>query len=186
VAAAPDDNGQPPEPEPAAAADESQSKLEYELKSEVVKHRRDARTAQQANDELRGEIERLRLQHESEQEKAIREAVEAKEAELRQEFGLERLHNRLRVLAAGRLRDPEDAVLHLGAALAADVDDAALGEALEQLLKERDYLAAPAAGVLALDGAGLVTQGARSTAPSANIRESSPDDWIRARAHGRR
>jgi len=156
---------------------------EGELRREVVRHRREARAAQQATDELRAELERIRVENESAQERAIREAVESAEQRLNTEFATERLHNRLRVRAAGRLRDPEDAVLHLGAQLPATADDQTVDEAIEQLIKDRDYLANPT--LIAPPANGLVTQGARSAPPGSSIRESTPDDWIRARARRR-
>lgn len=182
-----DDTGQPPETPPPNDADPDGSaeltpERADELRREAVKHRRDARAAQQANDELRAEIERLRVAHESDQEKAIREAVEAERARLTSEFATERLQNRLRVRAAGKLRDPEDAVLHLGATLKPDADDKTVDDALEQLIKDRDYLAAPA-GNGATEG-GLVTQGGRSQPPSGR-REQTPDDWIRSQIRRR-
>jgi hypothetical protein len=184
-----DDNGQQPDqPEPDQPPDgePSDPDREGELRREVVRHRREARAAQQATDELRAELERIRVENESAQERAIREAVEAAEQRLTAEFATERLHNRLRVRAAGRLRDPEDAVLHLGAQLAPDADDAAVDEAIEQLIKDRDYLANPATLIAPIPADGLVSQGARSGVPARAVRETSPDDWIRARARRQR
>jgi hypothetical protein len=152
------------------------------LRREAAKWRRELRAAQTANDELRAELERRRVESESEQDRAIREAVEAERTRLTSEFAGERLHNRLRIRAAGKLRDADDAVLHLGGALDPDADNAAIDAALDELIKQRDYLAAaPAANG---SSAALVTQGARSSAPGAG-REQSADDWIRARARGR-
>jgi hypothetical protein len=166
----------PPEGEPSGDDDKEK------LRREAAKWRRELRAAQQANDQLRADLERRRVESESEQERAIREAVEAKEQELRTEFAAERLHLRLRERAASKLRDPRDAVLHLGDTVNADADDAAIDKALDELIAERDYLAAPADN--GGREAGLVTQGARSERPGGG-RESSPDDWIRARAQGR-
>ena len=88
------------------------------------------------------------------------------------------LESRLRARAAGKLRDPDDAVLHLHGKLDPDADNATIDEALDELIRERDYLAAP--DVVATE-AGLVTQGARSPAPGSS-RDGTPDDWIRSRA----
>jgi hypothetical protein len=148
------------------------------LRREAAKWRRELRAAQKANDDLRAELERNRVENESEQERAIREAVEAARAEWDTEHAAERLHSRLRVRAAGKLRDAEDAVLHLGGTLDTTADDAAIDEAIDELIKQRDYLAAPAGGNG--ERGGLVTQGARSQAPGSN-REQTPDDWIRNR-----
>jgi hypothetical protein len=151
------------------------------LRREAAKWRRELRAAQTANDELRAELERRRVESESEQDRLVREAVEAERARLTAEFAGERLQNRLRIRAAGKLREPDDAVLHLGDTLAPDADNAAIDEAIDELIKQRDYLAAPAGNG---ERAELVTQGARSTLPGAG-QAATPDDWIRARAHGR-
>jgi hypothetical protein len=170
----PADAPEPDAPEPDEPGDGDDER--ERLRREAAKHRRDARAAQQQNDELRQQLERHRVESESEQERAIREAVEAERTKLTQEFAAERLHNRLRIRATAKLRDPEDAVLHLGNTLEADADNAAIDKALEELIAERDYLAKPE-GNGGRD-AGLVTQGGRSQAPGSS-RESSPDDWIR-------
>ena len=180
------DEPDPPEAdEPAAEADDAgggDTTAAERARREAAKARRDLRAAQQANDELRGELERRRVETESETERLVREAVEAERARLTTEFAGERLHNRLRIRAAGKLREPDDAVLHLGGTLDADADDAAIDAAIDELIKQRDYLgAAPVPN----GGGGLVTQGARSSERAgAGGREQSPDDWIRARARG--
>ena len=128
---------------------------------------------------MRASVERNRVESESEQERAIREAVDKARAEWEHEHAAERLHSRLRVRAAGKLRDADDAVLHLGGVLDADADNATIDEAIDELIKQRDYLAAPPAN--GGERGGRVTQGARSVAPGSG-REQSPDDWIRNRA----
>ena len=170
----------PPPPEPDAPPPEGDDDDERaRLRREAAKHRRDARAAQQQNDELRQQLEQHRVESESELDRAKREAVEAARAEWNAEHAAERLHSRLRARAGTKLRDAEDAVLHLGGTLSADADDAAIDEAIDELIKQRDYLAAPAPNG-GREG-GLVTQGARSQAPGSG-RESNPDDWIRGRA----
>ena len=176
----PPDEPTPPEPDAPAEGGDGDDERER-LRREAAKHRRDARAAQQQNDELRQQLERHRVESESEQERAIREAVEAAKAEWNTEHAAERLHSRLRVRAATKLRDAEDAVLHLGGTLSADADDAAIDEAIDELIKQRDYLAAPPPNG-GREG-GLVTQGARSQAPGSGG-AGTPDDWIRSRARG--
>lgn len=163
------------------SADELTQERFDSLRTEAVQHRRKARAAEQVADELRTEVERLRQQSESEQEKAVREAVEAERTRLTAEFATERLQNRLRARAAGRLADPEDAVMHLGTTLTPDADDAAIDKALADLLEHKAYLAAGVANGEGERGQ-LVTQGARSTAPSRT--EQSPDAWLRSRKRG--
>lgn len=189
MTAAAEDDGQPAAAEPDVDAVEQErpgeTDQERDLRREAIRHRRELRAAQGTNDELRNELERLRVAHESEQDRAIREAVQTAEQRLTSEFATERLHNRLRVRAAGRLRDAEDAVLHLGGILPADAEDQAVDDAIEQLIKERDYLANPAIITPITEGNSLVTQGARSQPPGRALRETSPDDWIRSRARRR-
>jgi hypothetical protein len=158
------------------------SAREEKLKAEAVKTRRELRAAQKVADELREEAERRRQESESEQEKAIREAVEAERARLTEEYASERLHNRLRIRAAGRLADPEDAVLHLGSELKPDASDEEIDEALGRLLEHKSYLAAGSG-----NGPGgeerrreLVSQGPRSGPPGRG--SESPDDWLRRQA----
>ena len=172
---------EPPEtPEPEEEAKPEEGSLE-ELRAEATKHRRKARAAEQVADELRAEVERLRQSQESEQEKAIREAVEAERERLTAEFGTERLHNRLRLRAAGKLNDPEDAVMHLGTELEPGATDEAIDEALANLIEQKAYLATSGNGP-AEGGRGLVSQGARSPAPRSGSGrgEKDPDDWIRS------
>lgn len=174
-----DDERRDDEPSLSGLSHEDAVEVAEKARREAAKVRRELRAAQQAADELRAAEERRRVESESEHERLVREAVEAERERLTAEFAGERLHNRLRIRAAGKLRDPDDAVLHLSGALDPNANDAAIDEALEALLKERDYLAAPA--IANGERAGLVTQGARSPAPGAG-REQTPDDWIRARA----
>ena len=151
------------------------------LQAEAVAQRRKTKAAQQVADELRAEVERHRQQSESEQEKAVREAVEAERERLTAEFASERLQNRLRARAAGRLADPDDAVLHLSVSLEPSADDEALDAAISDLLEHKAYLAT--AGTANGGEQSLVTQGARSTPPGRT--EQSPDAWIRARGRNR-
>jgi hypothetical protein len=145
------------------------------LRAEVVQHRRKARAAEQVADELRAEAERRRQESESEQERTVREAVEAERERLTAEFATERLQNRLRARAAGRLADPEDAVTHLAGTVAPDTDDAGIDQALADLLEHKPYLS-PANGEG--ERGQLVTQGVRSQPPGRT--EQSPDAWIRS------
>ena len=179
----PTETPEPDAPEPDAPAEGDDGNDEVaRLRRESAKHRREKLAAQQEADRLRADAERRRVENESEQERAVREAVESARAEWDSEHAAERLHARLRVRAASKLRDADDAVLHLGGTLPVDADDAAIDEAIDELIKQRDYLATPEPNG-AGERPGLVTQGARSQAPGSG-RESSPDDWIRSRARG--
>jgi hypothetical protein len=171
----------PPESEetpPESGGDELER-----LKAEAVKSRRQARAAEKVADELRTELERRRVESESEQEKAIREAVEAERARLTEEFSSERLHNRLRIRSAGKLEDPEDAVMHLGSELEADASDEEIDKALDTLLEQKGYLAISSSNGPEGGRGRVVTQGVRSGTPDRT--EQSPDAWLRGRASRR-
>lgn len=155
------------------------SAREEELKAEAVKARRELRAAQKVADELREEAERRRQENESENERAIREAVEAERERLVAEYATERLHNRLRLRAAGRLADPEDAVLHLGSELDPDSSNEDIDDALGRLLESKTYLGTEPNGH-GEERRGLVSQGPRSGQPGRT--EKTPDDWLRRAA----
>jgi hypothetical protein len=155
-----------------------------EARREAVKYRRDLRAAQAAHDETRKELEQLRAENESSQEKAVREAVEAARSEEAQRWAHKLLEAEVAVRAAGKLADPGDAIRLLAVDdLLSEQDEQArakkVDQALDDLLEAKPYLAANGQTRERSTG-GLITQGARSTqAPKA---EGSPDDWFRRRA----
>ncbi|MFI0262086.1 hypothetical protein ACH4OW_23950 [Streptomyces sp. NPDC017056] len=72
--------------------------------------------------------------------------LEALRAEIRDEFTAQLVRAELRAAAAGRLRDPADALALVDAAALAgkggDIDTAAVVAAVDQLVKDKPYLAA--------------------------------------------
>ena len=104
----------------------------------------------QARRDAEAEVARLRSEHETEQQRAIREAVEAAEKRVAGEYDT-RLRDSaveaaVTAAAATRLSDPADAIL-AGidpAAVYADgkVDKAKIEKALDALVKAKPYLAA--------------------------------------------
>ena len=168
------------EQEDLEALDERTRRIVEQARTDAVRARRELRAAQQTADTLRAEREQQRLESESAQERAIREAVEAERQRLTDEFEAERLQNRIHRRAAGRLIDPEDAVLRLSVDLQADADDEAIDEAIGRLVEAKPHLAAAVNGATPRGGE-LVSQGGRSEQPGRSVQEQSADAWIRAR-----
>ncbi|MEU5429036.1 hypothetical protein AB0H73_26065 [Streptomyces olivoreticuli] len=76
--------------------------------------------------------------------------LDALRTEIRQEFTAQLVHAEVRAAAAGRLRDPADALALLDVTAlvgdGGDVDTAAVAAAVDQLVKDKPYLAAETAG----------------------------------------
>ncbi|WP_116214889.1 hypothetical protein [Streptomyces olivoreticuli] len=76
--------------------------------------------------------------------------LDALRTEIRQEFTAQLVRAEVRAAAAGRLRDPADALALLDVTALAgdggDVDTAAVAAAVDQLVKDKPYLAAETAG----------------------------------------
>lgn len=144
------------------------------------KARRDAERAAKSvaeeRDRLKAEADELRARAMSDDEKKIAAAVEAARDQLRKEIETETaakvaaadrrvLESRVLTAATGRLTNPADAQAFIGLDdlerdAQGNVTDAALGAAVEALVKQRPYLAAKA-------GAGSADQGQR--------RDAAPD-----------
>jgi hypothetical protein len=98
---------------PAEATEEAATATEDEKdwKAEFEKLQRNSRKWEErskANAEAAKELEQLRQQHESDQERAVREARDQARAEAMSEFGAERVADAFRVAAAGRDLDVDD------------------------------------------------------------------------------
>ena len=155
-----------------------------EVKREAIENRRKLRAAETAHDQTRKELEQLRSEHESGQEKAVREAVE-QERERWQRLVVEA---QVAAGAAGKLQDPADAVALVSVEeLLAETDEEKrqqlLDKQLDELVERKPYLALN--GTREQEGGRqLVTQGARSRQPVSG--DKNPDDWIRSRGRRRR
>lgn len=110
-------------------------------------------SAEKERDELRARLEKFENESKSEAEKARDQAVREAEERVRNEMSQatnERLVKAsVRVAAAGKLADAEDAVrfLDLGSFKVnneGEVDDKAIASAIDSLIKEKPYLAAKA------------------------------------------
>ena len=179
---------QEPEPKPTddlEGLDDRARAIVEDARRDAAKSRRDLRAAQSAADEARKQAETIRSQHESEQEKAIREAVEQARGEERSKWQRDLLEAQVTAQAAGKLADPDDAIslLPLEDLLAeedAERRKAKVEKAIADLLEQKPYLAAGANGG---DDRGrgreLVTQGPRSDAPT-KTEDRSADDWLRS------
>ncbi len=84
--------------------------------------------------------------------------LDALRAEVRDEFTHQLVRAEIRAAAAGRLRDPADALALVDAAALAskggDIDTAAVAAAVDQLVKDKPYLAAESARAWGDVGAG--------------------------------
>lgn len=107
----------------------------------ALKAERDARkAADKKAAELEAENSRLRRSN-----AAVKGAdVEAIKAEIRAEFAAQIAETAIKAEAKGRLHDPTDALLYIKPAEAGD--ETAIKAAIDQLLKDRPYLAAESSG----------------------------------------
>jgi len=178
-----------PDPEPDTnelGLDERQSRAFEELRRENAKTRRDLRASQKTADELRSELERHRVETESETERTTREAVDSAIAETRSTYERRLLEATIARVAAGRLRDPEDAVRLLPVEELIAIEDESeqrkrLDDAIDELIEAKPYLV----GADTPNGETtrrLVTQGGRSERPGTRREGTDADSWLRSRA----
>ena len=175
----------PPETPPEAAEANGQPEGDSraweverrDLRAENATYRRRVKDAET-------QLEQLRREHETEQERVVRENAERVRAEVAAEYEQQivelqrgRATDRIRVMAAGTFRDPEDAVRMLNVdGLLAEADlqkrDKLAAKALQDLLEAKPYLARqeerPAPSLLA--------QGMRSPPPGERPQSRS---WLR-------
>jgi hypothetical protein len=158
-----------------------------EVKREAIENRRKLRAAESAHDETRKELEQLRAERESAEEKAVREAVDAARGEERAKWQRRLVEAQVAARAAGKLTDPADAVhlLSVDELLAEEDEDKRerlMDKALDELVEQKPYLALN--GTRERESGRLVTQGARSRAPVTG--DKTADDWFRSRGRRRR
>jgi hypothetical protein len=179
----------PPEAPPSAPTDDELAGLDDRARGLVERYARragdasgEAATYRTKMRTAQTELERMQRERETEQERRDREVGERERAAGRAERDDEVASLRrevatgsIRVRAAGRFADPEDAVRMLDLdALLAEQDDRKRAElvdaALTKLLEAKPYLARKR------ERGPLVTQGGRSQAPDGRARERS---WLR-------
>ena len=171
----------PPDDELAGLDDRARAIVEHyvtranDASGEAARHRHEAR-------EARERLQTLERERETEQERRDREISERERAAGRAErddevAGLRRqiATGDIRVRAAGRFADPEDAVRMLDVdSLLQETDEGKRSQlvdaALTELLRSKPYLARES------ERGSLVTQGARSASPTGRPRERS---WLR-------
>lgn len=143
-------------------------------KRALDEERRARRDAERQAKKASAELEALRAQSMTDQEKAIAEARAQARAETLAEANSRLVRAEARSIAAGRLRNPDDVAL-LGDldlfVVDGDVDVKALGKAVDQLVAARPYLAPD-------QKPGPLLGGGPQPPPA-----QSMDDWIRRQAH---
>ena len=168
--------------------DERQTRAFEEVRREAAARRRAERAAQATADELRAELEKLRVESESDQEKKTREAVTSAVAEVRTDYERRLLEATVARRAAGKLRDPDDAISLLPLDELLEVEDERertkrVDVALDELLESKPYLAENGERPPSSGERPLVTQGGRSGRPGDTRRSGvDADSWIRGRA----
>lgn len=153
--APPPEGGTPPAgTDPGSNGNGSKTFTQAELDRVVQERISRERSKYDGFDDLKrkaAEFDRIQEEQKSEIEKAAtraaKEAAEKTKAEVDATWGLRIVRSEVRVAAAGKLADPEDAVRFLDvAAFKADqdgnVDTKAIGTAIDELVKAKPYLAA--------------------------------------------
>lgn len=109
-------------------------------------------TAEKQLKQLSAELDALRAEQMTEQERALvaarSEAADAAKAEVVAQYESRLLEATIRAQAAGRFRDPSDALKHLDVQALprredGTIDDDAIGAAIDTLLAEKSYLGVP-------------------------------------------
>jgi hypothetical protein len=116
------------------------------VERELAETRRESIGRRRRIGELEGELSTLREQGMGEQERAVEQARREEREKLEAEHRSERVRASLLLAASTKLRDPQDAVRYVDLdALAEHEDgqlDRAAGRAIDELLEQKDYLAA--------------------------------------------
>ncbi len=166
-----------------AGLDERARRLIERANTEAARFRHELRTSQEQAEQANARLTRLEREHESEQERVIREAEERGHAsaqgeidKLRASYERQLATLAIKARAADRFADPDDAIrlLPLDELLAEPDErtrDQRIDKALADLLEAKPYLARDQAR-----RPPLVTQGGRSEQPNGRPRERS---WLR-------
>lgn len=146
------------------------------LKSALDKERaarRDAEKRAKDHDTVKAELDKLRADGMSDQEKAIDAARKEAGDAARAEVLRDRVLDKIEVAAAGKFADVEDAALHLGRRaeefIGKDglIDAKSIGAAVEKLLADKPHLAAGSTKPPSFDGGHRTTDDKPSVASGA-------------------
>jgi hypothetical protein len=144
------------------------------LHAEAAEFRRKLRKAE-------SELEHVKTEGLSEQERAVAEAELRGRQTADAEHGRKLLEAQLRAAAAGKLQDPADAIRYLdvGALLEDDADERELEKRVAKLVEEKPYLAAN--GGAGGDGkrVGVQSQGARTAPGGTKETDGDSSAWLR-------
>ena len=171
--------------DPLAGLDDRARRIVEAANSEAAARRHELTEARQALADRERQLTELRQQQESDQERLVREAEERGATQRESELAPRILEADLAIAAAGRLRDPQDAVGLLSPAAREELLGIADTSArrsravtlIGELVEAKPYLGLEEKN----DRQGpLVTQGGRSRQPSRV--EGTPDDWLRGKA----
>lgn len=145
-------------------------------KKAIDEERKARRAAEKAAKDAQAELDKLRQESMSEQEKAIAQARAEAKTEVLKDANQRVLRSEIKAAAGGKLADPADAVGLLGdldrfVGDDGEVDSKAISSAIDELIKSKPYLAANGSRPAPLPGGG-------ATPPNG----ISIDDDIRRRA----
>ncbi|MEW2034898.1 hypothetical protein AB0901_30905 [Streptomyces roseifaciens] len=126
--------------------DDAQGQPSGDQAADVTAERTAREAAEKRAEDAEAEVSRLRRS-----DAAVKDAdLDALRAEVRQEFTAQLVRAELRAAAAGRLRDPADALALLDVSAlvgdGGDIDAAAVAAAVDQLVKDKPYLAVEQSG----------------------------------------
>ncbi|MGW6920843.1 hypothetical protein ACWGA9_06100 [Streptomyces sp. NPDC054950] len=127
-----------PAADPAKPAEGDESQLGDAGKKALTTERDARKAAEKARDEAQAEVKRLQRANAA----THGHDLEAIKTEIRGEFAVQIAETSIKAEAKGRLQDAADALLHIKAV--AGMDDTAIKAAVDQLLKDKPYLAAGA------------------------------------------
>jgi hypothetical protein len=149
------------------------------LKAEAADYRRRLRQAESERDDAK-------TASMSEQERAVAEAEKRGRQAAEAEHGRRLLEAQIRAAAAGKLRDPDDAIRYLDVDKLLELDerDRDLDKAVATLIEQKSYLAADTNG--ATPTTGVRSQGARTQPGGTRAADSDGSEWLRKAARGGR
>lgn len=178
-------SGDDPDPEGADALGDAGKQALARMKAERKEARERARELERERDELKAQIEGREDEHKAEQERQriLDEALS--------EAGKRVLRSEIKAKAAGRFNDPADALMYLDldqfeADEQGDFDGDAIGEALDDLLSKKPYLAAQGRRFQgSADGGARKDAAGPTQLTESDIESMTPQEITKARREGR-